>query len=110
MIEEIDNGFKFRQENFVVLHENVLISFIVCHLYLHSVSFIPSSQLTARSFLTRHLWELLVTEHVPGLGNQYCIGTVPVMLKPRMFKRLSTGKIRLYPADTYPVDKDLSDD
>lgn len=71
MIEEIDNGFKFRQENFVVLHENVLISFIVCHLYLHSVS----SQLTARSFLTRHLWELLVTEHVPGLGNQYCTGT-----------------------------------
>lgn len=75
MIEEIDNGFKFRQENFVVLHENVLISFIVCHLYLHSVSFFPSSQLTARSFLTRHLWELLVTEHVPGLGNQYCTGT-----------------------------------
>ena len=39
MIEEIDNGVKFRQENLVVLRENVLISFIVCHLYLHSVSF-----------------------------------------------------------------------
>ena len=36
--------------------------------------FFPSSQLTARSFLTRHLWELLVTEHVPDLGNQYCTG------------------------------------
>ena len=36
--------------------------------------FFPSSHLTARSFLTRYLWELLVTEHVPCVGNQHCTG------------------------------------
>ena len=67
--------------------------------------FFPSSQLTARSLLTRHLWELLVTEHVLFVGNQHCTGISHVETPDvqKVDKSGSTHQILIQWIVIYPV-------